>query len=234
MYLTGISKLWDFSFLLNKEVVLGFVSGLGTTLAIAILGVAVGIIIGILLAVGKLVGNKFVKAICTIYINWFRGTPLLLQLYMLFYVTDFLTHELLGITIFGTHTFVVAFVAIGLNSAAYVAEIFRAGILSIDKGQFEAARSLGLNYPKTLKLIILPQAIRNILPALGNEYISVIKETAIVSTIGANDLMFYGNQMRNLMYNPFPPLFLVGITYFVVVYFLTKLVTLWERKLKND
>lgn len=233
---SGLEKLYDFSFLMNSEVVLGFAKGLGITLSVAALGLVIGISLGILLAVAKLVGNKFLKGLATVYINFVRGTPLLVQLYLIAYVPDFISMQLTGHPLlqFNGAIIVYSIIAVGLNSAAYVAEIFRAGILSIDKGQFEASYSLGLNYVKTLKIIILPQAIKNILPALGNEFISVVKETAIISVIAATDLMFFGKQIANTLYNPFAPIFFVAIVYFIVVYCLTKLVNIWEGKLKND
>lgn len=228
MFLADVSKLYDFSFLLNKEVVMGFISGIGTTISIAFLGVLIGIIIGIFLAIGKLLGNKPIRAICVSYINFVRGTPLLLQLTMVYYIP---TYFFPGISL---PSYLAGVIAIGLNSAAYVAEIYRGGILSIDKGQLEAARSLGMNYKQSLKLIIIPQATKNVLPTLGNEFISVIKETAIVSVIATKDLMFYANQIRNTTSNPFPSLFLAAMIYFVIVMGLTKVVEKVEEKLKND
>ncbi|MDR1782309.1 MAG: amino acid ABC transporter permease [Bacilli bacterium] len=233
MQFLDISKLWDFSFFFNKAEVFDLMSGLLTTLSIALLGIFLGILVGILLAIGKLVGNKFIRGIVTIYINFVRGTPLLLQLYMMYYVPAFIVNELTG-TGLNWSSYVISVIAIGLNSAAYVAEIFRAGITSVDKGQFEAASSLGFDYKASLRLIILPQAIKNIMPALGNEFIALTKETAIVSVIGAKDLMFFSKQAANITYNPFPPLFMAGILYFLVVYCLTKLVGLMEAKFAND
>lgn len=234
MYVLGdISRLFDFSAFANPSVAFDFLSGLGTTLSIAIIGVLIGVILGVFLAIGKLMGNKFIKAICTIYINFVRGTPLLVQIYFIFYVPSFIYYQLTDHAL-PMSAFIAGFVAVGLNSAAYVSEIFRAGINSVDRGQFEAAKSLGFNYRKTLRLIILPQAFKNTLPALGNEFISVIKETAIISVIGAKDLMFYSNQLRNLTNNPFPSLIVVALIYFVVVYTLTRLVGLLEKRLAND
>ncbi|WP_423363124.1 amino acid ABC transporter permease [Mycoplasma sp. P36-A1] len=222
----------DFSFLKNPSIVGGFISGTGFTILVAFIGVLIGIVIGMLLAIGKIIGNKFVRGLCTVYINFIRSTPLLIQLYLIYYVTPFIAQDFnISIQMSGL---LAGIVAVGLNSGAYVAEIFRAGIMSVDKGQFEAARSLGLNYKQTLAKIIVPQAIKNILPALGNEFTTVIKESAIISIVGAKDLMFYANQLRNITYNPFAPLFVAAIIYFIVVFSLTKLVSIWERKLQND
>jgi len=233
MDFSKIERMFDFSFIFNQGIALDFLSGIGTTLFIALIGVIIGVILGLFLAIGKLLGHKFTRGLCTIYINFVRCTPLLVQLFMIHYVPPTLSLALFD-TVIIMNPFVSAIIAVGLNSAAYVAEIFRAGILSVDKGQFEAARSLGFNYKKTLKLIIVPQATKNILPALGNEFTSVIKETAIVSIIGAKDIMFYANQIRNIEFNPFPPLFMAACIYFVIVYTLIQLVNLLERKLNND
>ncbi|MEG0283787.1 MAG: amino acid ABC transporter permease [Erysipelotrichales bacterium] len=228
MFLADISKLYDFSFLANKGVLIDFFKGLGTTMSIALFGVIIGIIIGIILAIFKLSNSKILRGIATSYINFVRGTPLILQMYFIFYVPALINPSL------DFPPFLAGVVAVGLNSAAYVAEIFRGGILSVDKGQTEAARSLGLNHKKTLSMIIVPQAFKTVLPSLGNEFINVIKETAIISVIGAHDLMYYGKQAGTLTLNPYPGLILAGVMYFVVVYILTKLVGLLERRLQND
>ena len=233
MYLSKIDQLYDFDFLLNPEILMGFASGIGTTLSVAFFGVLIGIFLGVFLAIGKLLGNKPVKALCTIYINFVRGTPLLIQLYMIYYIPDFILNAY-GLGTLGLNGYVVGIVAVGLNSAAYVAEIFRGGILSVDKGQFEAASSLGFDYKKTLRLIILPQALKNILPTLGNEFIVVIKETAIISVIATKDLMFYANQIRSTTGNPFAALIFAALIYFIIIYVLSKLVKMWEEKLQND
>lgn len=231
--LGDISRMFDFSSFANINVLLDFAKGLGVTLIISIIGVIIGISLGIFIAIGKLIGNKFIKAICTIYINFVRGTPLLVQLYFVFYVPSYIYFQSTGNSL-PISGFIAGIIAVGLNSAAYVAEIFRGGILSVDKGQFEAAKSLGFSYPQTLRMIILPQAIKNVLPSLGNEFISIIKETAIISVIGGKDLMFYSNQLRNLTNNPFPALFVVALIYFIVVYSLSKGVNYLEKRLAND
>lgn len=232
MYLNSFQKMFDFSFLSNPSILGGFISGIGVTLTVAFVGVIIGVVIGLLLAIAKLVGNKFLRGLATTYINFMRSTPLLVQLYIFYYVPPYIAQD------FGSNLamsgMTAGIIAVGLNSGAYVAEIFRAGIMSVDKGQTEAARSLGFNYRQTLRYIVVPQAIKNILPALGNEFTTVIKETAIISVVSAKDLMFYGNQIRNLTYNPFPGLFFCAICYFVIVFGISKLVSIWERKLQND
>jgi len=159
-----------------------FVNGTAITLLLSFFGVTFGALIGVLFALMKLSGNRLLKSFSTAYIEVVRGTPLLVQLYIVYYGIPRLT----GIDF---EDLTLGIIAISLNSAAYVAEIIRAGILSIDKGQMEAARSLGMSHRMAMTNIIIPQAFKNILPALGNEFIVLIKESAIVSIIGIHDLM---------------------------------------------
>lgn len=223
-----LGVLLNFSFLKNPNLVQDIGRGVVTTLSIAFLGVLIGIFAGVFLAIAKLSDSKVARALATIYINYVRGTPLLLQLMILFYGIPLIFE---GVNL---PSFLVGVIAVGLNSAAYVAEIYRGGIQSVDQGQFEAARSLGLNKWDTLKMIILPQATKNILPTLGNEFIVIIKETSIVSVIAIQDLMFYAKQAGSTTYNYLPPLIIAGLIYFIVTYLLTKLVNLWEGSLSHD
>lgn len=205
--------------------------GLKTTLLITALAVLIGIVLGFLLAIvrathdktGKL---KFLNIIAKAYLTVIRGTPVLVQL-MIFYFVIFATANVDKI--------VVAILAFGLNSAAYVAEIVRSGIMAIDNGQFEAGSSLGLSYSKTMVYIIIPQAFKNILPALANEFIVLLKETSVASCIAVEDLTKGGDLIKSATYEAFLPLFAVALIYLVMVMVLTKLVTLLERRLaKND
>lgn len=206
-------------------------NGLKTTLLITLLAVFIGIVLGFLLAIirsthdktGKL---KFANLIAKAYLTVIRGTPVLVQL-MIFYFVIFATANVDKI--------VVAILAFGLNSAAYVAEIVRSGIMSIDNGQFEAGASLGLSYPKTMLYIIIPQAFKNVLPALANEFIVLLKETSVASCIAVEDLTKGGDLIKSATYEAFLPLFAVAIIYLVMVMVLTKLVSMLERRLaKND
>ncbi|WP_313757035.1 amino acid ABC transporter permease [Tissierella sp.] len=202
-----------------------FLSGTATTLLISFFGVIFGTIIGIFLALMKLSSNKVLRGISSTYIEIVRGTPLILQIYLVYYglpkVLPFLPDSRLFL---GT-------MAIFLNSAAYVAEIIRAGIQSIDKGQMEAGRSLGMPYGMTMRYIIIPQAFKNILPALGNEFIVLIKESAIISVIAVHDIMYNADTLRGITYRPFAPLIYAGIIYFVITFSLSKLVGILERRL---
>jgi len=209
-------------------------NGLGVTLQIAffavLLGIAIGVIVSSIRSTYELNDKRgpvlrFGNFLCKIYITVIRGTPVLLQLLIIYFV------------IFASvriDKVLTASIAFGINSGAYVAEIFRSGIMSIDKGQFEAGRSLGLNYLQTMRYIILPQAFKNILPALGNEFIVLIKETSIAGYIGMHDLTKGADIIRSQTYAPFPPLLAAGIIYLVIVVGLTSLVTRLERRLRSS
>lgn len=204
--------------------------GLITTLEITVLAVLVGIVLGCLVAVvrtthdqtGKL---KFLNAICTLYLTVIRGTPVMVQIL------------LINFGIFAAVSvpkLLVAVIAFGLNSGAYVAEIFRSGIMSVDKGQFEAGRSLGFNYAKTMWFIILPQALKNILPALGNELIVLLKETSVSGYIAMEDLTKGGNTIASQTYDFFWPLLGVAFVYLTVVLILQAGVNALERRLRKS
>lgn len=204
-------------------------SGLTTTVIIAFFAVIIGIIIGTLVS---LIRNnyevnkkgKILNKICELYVNVIRGTPVILQLMIIYYVIFKSVN--INITIVGI-------IAFGINSGAYVSEIIRSGINSIDKGQLEAGLSLGLSYKKTMKLIILPQAIRNILPALGNEFITLLKETSVGAYIGILELTKASDIISSRTYDYFFPLIIVAIIYLIMTLGLSKLVNLMERRLNN-
>jgi len=206
------------------------VNGLGTTLLITALALVIGIMLGFIVAIirstnqrtGKL---KVANFICRIYLTVFRGTPMVVQLLIIYFV------------IFGSVNIskvLVAVIAFGLNSAAYVAEIVRSGIMSVDNGQFEAGASLGFGYTKTMISIILPQALRNILPALGNEAIVLLKETSVSGYIALEDLTKGGDIIRSNTYEAFLPLIAVAAVYLIMVIIMSSLVSRLERKLSND
>lgn len=205
-------------------------NGLGTTLLITAFALMIGIILGFIVAIirstnqrtGKL---KVPNFICRIYLTVFRGTPMVVQLLIIYFV------------IFGSVNIskvLVAVIAFGLNSAAYVAEIVRSGIMSVDNGQFEAGASLGFGYTKTMISIILPQALRNILPALGNEAIVLLKETSVSGYIALEDLTKGGDIIRSNTYEAFLPLIAVAAVYLIMVIIMSSLVSRLERKLSND
>lgn len=158
-------------------------SGAKVTIALAIVTVFAGVILSIFLALGKISKNKLISSLCSAYIFFFRGTPLLMQLYFVYYGLPQI-HPALTIN----NKFFAAFIAFSLNSAAYCAEIIRAAIQSIDKGQFEACKSLGMSYWQTMRLIIIPQSVRRLIPPIGNEFIMVLKDASLVSIIALTDL----------------------------------------------
>ncbi len=213
-----------------------FINGTQITVFLAFFSVLFGIFIGIFLALFKLSSNKILKGFATAYIEFIRGTPLLVQLFIIYYGLPMLGIEFPDFSLMGQNVgdFMAGVVAMSINSGAYVAEIFRAGIQSVDKGQMEAARSLGMPYSLSMKKIILPQAFKNILPALGNEFITVIKESAIVSIIGIHDLMYNADTVRGNTYKPFEPLIVAALIYFILTFSLSKLVGLMERRLKTE
>lgn len=204
--------------------------GLGNTLIITIFAVMIGIVLGFLIAIVRTSHDRngglgILNAVCKAYLTIIRGTPVMIQLLIIYYVI---------FQSINTGKIVVAVIAFGLNSAAYVAEIVRSGIMAVDIGQFEAGRSLGLNYRQTMTTIILPQAVKNILPALCNEFISLLKETSISGYIGLMDLTKGGDIIRSVTYEAFMPLIAVAVIYLLMVVGLSKAVGVLERKLRNN
>ena len=204
--------------------------GLFVTLQVTFFAVILGIFLGFLVAMvrstydktGKL---KLLNFFCNLYLTVIRGTPVVVQLLITYFV------------IFGSVNIdkvLVAVIAFGFNSGAYVAEIIRGGIMSVDQGQFEAGRSLGLNYLQTMIYIIVPQAFKNVLPALSNEFIVLLKETSICGYIGLADLTRGGDTIRSITYEAFLPLIAVAVIYLVIVMILTALVSKLERRLRNS
>lgn len=215
---------------IEEDRFLYLLNGLKTTLIITLFAVILGVALGFLVAIirstydktGKL---KLLNVICNIYLTVIRGTPAMVQLLIMYYV------------IFATTSMdktVVAILSFGINSGAYVAEIVRSGIMSIDQGQFEAGRSLGFSYPSTMFYIIMPQAFKNVLPALANEFIVLLKETSICGYIGLTDLTRGGDIIRSVTYEAFFPLIAVALIYLCMVMILTWLVKKLERRLRNS
>lgn len=205
-------------------------TGLENTLLITIFAVLIGVAIGFLVAIirashDKNGSLKILNFICRVYLTVIRGTPTMIQLMITYYI------------IFASVNVSKIFVAVcafGINSGAYVAEIMRSGIMSIDQGQFEAGRSLGFNYVQTMRLIILPQAFKNVLPALGNEMIVLLKETSISGYVGTMDLTKGGDIIRSTTYEAYLPLFGVAAIYLVIVMLMTAGVNRLERKLRTN
>ena len=204
--------------------------GLGVTLEVTFFAVIIGIVLGFLVAIvrstcDKTEKLKILNVICKVYLTVIRGTPVVVQLLIIYFV------------IFGSSDVskvMVAVMAFGFNSGAYAAEIFRSGIMSIDSGQFEAGRSLGFNYVQTMIYIIMPQAFNNVLPALGNEFIVLLKETSVSGYIALQDLTKGGDIIRSRTYDAFMPLIAVAAIYLVMVLIFTKLVNMLERRLRNS
>ena len=206
------------------------VDGLGNTLRITLFAVIIGIALGFLVAVirstyEKTGGLKVLNALCKIYLTVIRGTPVLIQLLIIYFV------------VFGSVKIDKVFVAVmafGINSGAYVAEIFRSGIMSIDNGQFEAGRSLGFNYRQTMIYIVMPQAFKNVLPALCNEFIVLLKETSVAGYIAIQDLTKGADIIRSRTYSAFMPLIAAAVIYLVMVMIFTYFVQKLERRLRSS
>lgn len=219
---------------------LQLLNGLGVTIQITLFAALIGLVLGFLIAVirsthdmtvqGKKCKNfsdfilKFLNFLCNIYITIIRGTPVVIQLMIMYFIVFASSRN--GIF--------AAILSFGINSGAYVAEIVRSGIMSIDKGQFEASRSLGFNYSSTMVHIILPQAFKNILPALGNEFIVLVKETSVAGYVALQDLTYVGNLIRSRTYEAFFPLITVALIYLIIVLILTFLLKKLERRLRNS
>ena len=208
------------------------VEGLKNTLIIAAMGLVIGIVLGTLIATARVVPktNVFVKVlekIASFYVSLFRGTPMVVQLLVFYYVLM----PLLGLHM---NSVGVALVVFGLNSGAYISEIMRAGILSVDPGQMEGGRSVGLSYGTTMMKIVIPQAIKNILPTLGNEFISLIKETSVVSFVGATDLYLAFQRIGSNTYDFMVPYLVMAVIYIVLVVIISFLVKLMERSLRKS
>lgn len=204
-----------------------YLIGIKVTLMLSFFSLIIGTTLGGLLSLLRLSKFKLLKAIATIYIEVFRGTPMIVQIALVY----FGSYALMGVNIDG---FIAALIAVSLNSAAYVAEIIRSGIQSLDKGQWEASRSLGLSSSQSMRHIILPQAIKNILPALGNEFVTLIKETSVASTIGVADLMYASKIVQSSSYIAFEPLVIVAVLYFMITFTLSKVVGVLERRLSHS
>ena len=206
---------------------MNFVNGLGTTLLLALVSVAVGCLIGALVAIMRLSKSKVLGGIATVYTEIIRDTPLLLQLYFFYFLLPDLLPAL------RLSKFACIAIALIFNSGAYMSEIFRSGIQSIDRGQTEAARSLGLSASQTMLRIVLPQAFKNVLPAMCNEFVAITKETSLASTFYVGDLMTQYQTISGKTYLVLEPLIIIGVIYFVVTFTMSKFVALLEKKLKE-
>ncbi|GIN22049.1 MAG TPA: amino acid ABC transporter permease [Bacillus bacterium] len=204
-----------------------FIKGTLLTLGLTVAGVALGLTIGLFIGLGKMANRVWIRMPFIWYINFFRGTPFLVQILLIHFgvVPLFMTPA---------NPIVSAIIALALNSAAYMAEIFRAGIQSIDKGQMEAARSLGMTHRQAMKLVILPQAFKRMIPPLGNEFISLLKETSLAAIIAAPELMYWGRAAQGQYIRVWEPYITVAIIYLILTLSLTYLMNFIERRMKTE
>ncbi|WFD11635.1 amino acid ABC transporter permease [Tepidibacter hydrothermalis] len=209
----------DFSFF--SKYYMFFLIGTKNTVLLSICSVFIGVILGLFISLMKLSKSKVLNIISSVYIEILRGTPILVQLFIVYYGLPTLGIEL--------PTFAAGIMALSINSSAYVAEIVRAGIQAVDKGQMEAARSLGMSSNMAMRYIIIPQGLKNILPALGNEFIVLIKESSIVMMVGIPDVMYNTNIVRGNTFQPFEPLIVAAIIYFILTFTLSKFMNKIER-----
>ncbi len=218
--------------LIEQEAYVKIIEGLQNTLKIAILGLAIGIVIGTLIATVRVLPKynrlpRILNGFCSFYVALFRGTPMVVQLLVFYYVAL----PLMGIKLDSVAVSVIVF---GLNSGAYISEIMRSGIQSVDYGQTEGGRSVGLSFGTTMMKIVIPQAVKNILPTLGNEFIVLIKETSIVSFVGAADLYVAFNYIGSNSYEFMVPYLAMALIYIVIVCVITLLIKIMERSLKKS
>lgn len=212
----------SFNFYFIPELGHYFVSGLLMTLELAVLCLILGTVFGLLMGLARLSQFRPLSWLAGAYISFIQGVPVLVQVYVVFY----------GLSL-NIPAFAAAVIALTINNTAYIAEIIRAGIQSVDKGQREAARSLGMTKMQTMRLVVLPQAIKNILPALGNQLIVAIKDTSIVSVLGLGELTYNTDTIRSITFLAFEPLMISALIYFVVTYVLKKGVDLMERRMNG-
>lgn len=202
-----------------------FIKGLKNTILISLIGVILGSILGAFIALLKLTKLKTLSWLASTYIEFLRGAPMLVQAFIVFFSTT----AALGLDV---SALICGTIVLVINSSAYIAEIIRAGINAVGKGQTKAARSLGLNYSQTMKAVVMPQAVKNILPALGNEFVTLIKESSIVSTIGVGEIMFNAQVVQGISFDPFTPLLIAAILYFILTFALSLLMSYVEGRMR--
>lgn len=217
----------DFRFDLISSYAPYFLQGTLYTIGISLLGILIGTILGLFIGMGKMIKNKILAFPFTAYITFFRGTPFMVQI--------FIIHFGVVTAILGTTNGLVAgVIAISLNSAAYIAEIFRAGIQSLDKGQMEAARSLGMNYKQAMRHVILPQAFKRMIPPLGNEFIVLLKDSAQVSLVAVQEIMYWARAFQGQYYKVWEPYLTAAFIYLILTLVLSFLLARLEKRLKTE
>ncbi|MEY8291815.1 amino acid ABC transporter permease [Carnobacteriaceae bacterium 52-44] len=214
-----------------------FLDGTIVTIVLSITTVFIGSLIGLFVVLMKMSDYKILNWIANVYTNIVRGTPVLLQLFLWLYGFPMIGLTFTGIGFlggtYGSREFITAVVALSINSGAYVSEILRGGLEAVDKGQIEAGRALGLSRRETMFSVVIPQAIRTVLPGLGNEFIVMIKESSIVSTVGVFDVMYTSNIVQASTYSIFEPLIVVGVIYYILTYSLSYLMRRLEKRLNT-
>lgn len=216
---------FDFSLIWNSLPLL--LAGAGVTIEITAIAVGLGFIFGLITSVCRLSGVKVLQVIAVCYVNIIRGTPMLVQIFLIYFALPMVIGERIN-------PFVAAVAACSINSGAYVSEIFRAGIQSVDKGQMEAGRSLGLSWMQTMRYVILPQAFKHVIPPLGNEFISMTKETSLISVIGFEELTRRGQLIIAKTYGSFEIWLTVAAIYLVMTLTIARLVSYLERRFATD
>lgn len=210
-----------------------FIQGAKTTIIISLVSLVIGFVLGLLICLMKMSKIKILRWPASAYVQILRGTPLFVQIFIIYFGLPQLGIQFPDIGPFSSD-FVSGAFALSINSSAYIAEIFRSGIQAVDKGQMEASRSLGLGYVDAMRYVIVPQAVKNVLPALANEFITLVKESSIISVIGVQELMFKAGIVRTSLYRPFEPYIMAAIMYLVMTTILSLLVGLLEKKLAQS
>jgi polar amino acid transport system permease protein len=217
----------EYSLQIIQEYMPLFLKGAMNTIQLSLLGIIFGTILGLFIGLGKMMNQRFVRLPCMWYISFFRGTPLLVQILLIH-------SALMPIIMKPPNVFISSVLALSLNAAAYIAEIFRAGIQSIDKGQMEAAKSLGMNHVQAMKHVILPQASRRMIPPLGNEFIVLIKDSSLVSIIATPELMYYARAMMGQYYRPWEPYMTAALMYLILTLGMAFILSKVERRFVYD
>ncbi|MDQ8186485.1 amino acid ABC transporter permease [Pelagicoccus sp. SDUM812002] len=205
--------------------------GAGYTVLVALLSMGLGLLLGLFVCLGKISKERFLRVLCSGYIDVFRGTPLLVQILFIYFGFPSLLQQLFGQP-FPFDPLVAGTVAFTLNAAAYIAEILRAGISSLGKGQLEAAESLGLSYIQAMRFVILPQALRRMIPALGNEFVTLLKDTSLLSAIAVTEIVKEGRLYISRTYAAFPTYFAIALLYFVLTFIATRIFNRLEERFK--
>lgn len=211
-----------------------FLQGTRTTILISLITVFCGFLLGCVISLLRLSKNRLLNGFAKIYITVLRGTPLLVQLYIVYYQLDFIPYPKVSVWGIALERALPCVIALSMNSAAYVAEVIRSGIQAVDVGQGEAARSSGMTGAQTMLHIIMPQAIKNILPAIGNEFVTMIKETSVIQYLGISDLMYNNGIVVTATYNPLPCYYISAVIYLILNLVAGKGVSIFERRLKRS